>query len=50
MIAGLVVQIISHKQIGKAGKMLEQSTQTVGQRIKIIGTIEMPGIGLALIF
>ena len=47
ILGGIVVQIISHRQIGKAGYMLERSTLS---RLKVKGASEGIGIGLAYNF
>lgn len=50
VLGGLVIQIISHKQIGKAGDMLERSTRSLSERFEIIDSSEGMGLGLAYKF
>lgn len=50
VLGGFIVQIVSHKQIGKAGEMLERSTRPLSGRFEVIDSSESIGIGLAYNF
>lgn len=48
LLGGAVVQILSHRHIGKAGRLLEQSN--LGQGLQLQGSTDGLGIGLAYRF
>lgn len=48
ILGGFVVQVLSHRHIGRAGELLERST--LSERIQIQGSPVGPGMGLAYRF